>query len=679
MGLFLQRGIFSHAFLPWAVGYIVLFFLVAYRAVFSKERKQGLYFFVLSAIGLNVGIQLTGGLASPLLPLYFFIVALAALYHPTWAYLVTGIIVCIETGNLLLSGHTGRAHVWAIAGFSASLAGIALIITRVTGRIRSEAKVAKDGYEKLISDARAVDPLAGGNHVEALTEKRRQATYVSVARERESAFNAVIDMISSFLPAHTYALYLDDHDDGIFSLRGIRSQSRALASSPAEFTKGNGLIGICAAQNQAQYLPEMVIPSRSLGYYSHDVPVKSLLAVPILQGERVAGVLVLDSLELDAYPQDAQNILNRFTPFFSQIIENIRNSLELDIRARNFAALHDMSSILSSSLEVSDILSKLVTQVSAVVPFDFCAFLLYDEDTREAVLTAIKGYDKKFIGSRFPREQSAILAHMYNQWRDRRSVSIHYDHDLGSRGREIGLFPYRELQQPIKSLFGRPLIAGDKFIGAAFLSSIRANVFTEYHRNFMDTLLNQVSMVVDNSLLHRSIQEMARTDGLTGLFNHRTFMEKLSDEYRRLAREPRSFSILLVDIDHFKKVNDTHGHPVGDLVIKRVAAVMKDVVRGSDFVARYGGEEFAVGMVNTDERGAQQTAERVRKKVEDASVEVDKITKPIKITVSGGIASFPADTKALEELIELSDAALYHAKGHGRNRVSLYREAKKVK
>jgi diguanylate cyclase (GGDEF)-like protein len=220
-------------------------------------------------------------------------------------------------------------------------------------------------------------------------------------------------------------------------------------------------------------------------------------------------------------------------------------------------------------------------------------------------------------------------------------------------------------------------VARDKFIGAAFLSSIRTNTFTEYHRNFMDTLLNQVSMVVDNSVLHRSIRDMARTDGLTGLLNHRTFMEKLSDEYKRLGRDPRPFSILLVDIDFFKKVNDTYGHPIGDVALTRVAGVLRDVVRGSDFVARYGGEEFAVGMVDTDSRGAQQMAERVRHLMEKTTITAGK--NEFQVTLSIGVASFPLDSRKVEEIVGLSDEALYHAKRTGRNRVCLYKDVKDAK
>jgi len=618
---------------------------------------------------------MTGGNGSPFFPLYFLPVSIAAIQHRVWAFPAAGLILAIEALNMLLTAPYDPRQWYAFAGFAASLAGVALITSYITHGIRNEAKEAKDSYEKLLSDAHAVDPLAGGTNVEALTEKSRQATYVSVAREREGAFSALIDMVSGIIPAHTYALFLDDRDDGVFSLRGIRSQSRSASSGTVEFARGNGLIGICAASNQPQYLPYMVIPTKSLGYYSHDVPVKSFLAIPIVQGDRVAGVLAVDSLEHDAFPAETQELLTRFTPFFSQIIEKSRISMELDIRAKNFAALHEMSSVLSNSLEIAEVLEQLTDRIRSVVPSDFCAFLLYDEKTKEAIITSLRGYDRRFIGGRFLLEQSAILTHMLNQWRDRRVYTIHHDPDLGDRGREIGLFPMKELQQPLKSLFGRPLVAHDRFIGAAFLASMRSHAFTDYHRNFMDTLLNQVSLVVDNSMLHRRIRDMARTDGLTGLLNHRTFMEKLAEEYKRLDRDPRPFSILLMDIDKFKAVNDKYGHPVGDVAIKAVAKVMKDTARGSDFVARYGGEEFAVGMVDTDSRGAAQMGERIRKILEKTLV-TRVFDGELRVTVSIGVSSFPGDTKNVADLVTMADNALYQAKRSGRNRVCLRRDMK---
>jgi len=675
LGLFLRPELSSRILIPWLSGFVFLVFTLSYASLFTKERSNGFYYLILGIIGLNFLIQKTGGFGSPLSPLYFLLIAAAAIRHRSWAYLIASLALAIEALNLYLPGKTDRAQWTAFTVFAAALVGTAVIASYAAHRLRTVAKSARESYEKLLSDADAVDPLDGGKSVEALTDRRRQATHVSVAREREGAFSALIDMISGIIPAHTYALFLDDHGDGVFSLRGIRSQSRSVSPGTVEFSKGSGLIGIAAAQNQPQYLPYMVIPPKSLGYYTADVPVKSFLALPVAQNDRVTGVLAVDSLEHDAFPAETQEALIRFIPFFSQIVEKIRISLEMDIRAKNFAALHAMSSILSSSLEITEVLEKLTTEVRSVVPYDFCAYLLYDEQTGEGIISALRGYDSRFLGYRFPLRQSAILTHMQAQWNERGVVNIYHVPDLGDRGKEIGLFPLKELQLPLKSLFGRPLVAHGKFVGAAFLASIRTNTFTEYHRNFLDTLLNQVSMVVDNSMLHQHILDMARTDGLTGLLNHRTFMEKLSEEYRRLDREPRPFSIILMDIDKFKNVNDKYGHPVGDVAIKSVATVLKETARGSDFVARYGGEEFAVGMVGTDSRGAAQVGERIRKILEKTVV-TSVVDGDLRITVSIGVGSFPEDTRNCADLVTIADNALYQAKKSGRNRVCLFRDVK---
>jgi diguanylate cyclase (GGDEF)-like protein len=262
---------------------------------------------------------------------------------------------------------------------------------------------------------------------------------------------------------------------------------------------------------------------------------------------------------------------------------------------------------------------------------------------------------------------------MQKQWLERTAATVHYDPHLGDRGKDISLFPLKDMQKPIQSLYGRPLITQGRFVGAVVLGSIRTNAFSEYHRNFMDTLLNQVSMVVDNSMMHQNIRDLARTDGLTGLLNHRTFMEKLSEEYKRIDREPRPFSILLMDIDKFKNVNDTYGHPVGDLAIKAVAKVLKDTVRNTDFVARYGGEEFTVGMVDTSSKGAEQMAERVRK-IMEKTVATRIGGRDLMITLSIGVSSFPDDTRNTADLVTMADNALYQAKRSGRNRVCLSKD-----
>ena len=229
----------------------------------------------------------------------------------------------------------------------------------------------------------------------------------------------------------------------------------------------------------------------------------------------------------------------------------------------------------------------------------------------------------------------------------------------------------------MRTLYGNLLVVKGELLGVFFLASRKPNAFTEYERTFLlDTLMNQVAVVANNALLHQKIENMARTDGLTGLLNHRTFMEMLNAKYRELDRAERPFSILLMDIDKFKSVNDRYGHPVGDVAIKAVADVLRRTARGTDFVARYGGEEFAVGMVETARRGAEHMAERVRSAMEKTVV--TRVSDgELKCTLSIGVASFPEDTRSTAELLAGADLALYHAKRTGRNRVGLYRDAVK--
>jgi two-component system cell cycle response regulator len=676
LGLFLGPGLSSNLLIPWLTGFAFLLFIISYRALFSHERPLIFEYLMLGIIAVNFVIQITGGAGSPFIGAYFLLAAAAAFQSRRHASYLVAIMIAIEAANLIIAGQISL-HQWlSFGGFAISLAGVVIIIALFTSRVKDHARIARERYQKLLADAHAVDPLASDIKTDALSEESRQATNISTAVEREGAFKGLISMIYEMVPAHTYALFLADREEGLFTLRAIRSQSRDLKPvGVAEIEKGHGLIGISIDKNQPQYLKKTVIPSKRIGYYTQEVPIQSLLAIPITQGERVAGVLVVDSLERDAFSPEDQDLLARFAPFFGQIIEKIRISQELDLRAKNFSALHDMSSILSSSLEISDVLDKLCGQLRSVIPHDFCVFLHYDEKSGNATITALRGYDAKLHGSQFPLEQSVILKLMHTQWKDQNTAMVYYDPALGERSKDIGLFPIKEMQRSMQSLYGRPLIAQNRFIGAFFLGSVRTNAFTEYHRNFMDTLLNQVAMVVDNSMMHQNIRDMARTDGLTGLLNHRTFMEKLSEEYKRIDREARPFSILLMDIDKFKNVNDTYGHPVGDVAIKAVAKVLKDTVRNTDFVARYGGEEFTVGMVDTNGKGAELMAERVRRIMEDTVV--TRIgARNLMITLSIGVASYPEDTKNPLDLVTMADNALYHAKRSGRNKVGLYRNVK---
>jgi len=167
------------------------------------------------------------------------------------------------------------------------------------------------------------------------------------------------------------------------------------------------------------------------------------------------------------------------------------------------------------------------------------------------------------------------------------------------------------------------------------------------------------------------LAQLAVTDGLTGLYNHRHFHERLGLEVERSARTGLPMSLLMIDVDHFKHYNDTNGHPAGDDVLRQVARIMGDGRRANDFCARYGGEEFAIVLVDTDKLTAAQVAERLRERVAQTNFPNGDLQPGGKLSISVGVASLPDDAGDAEALVRAADKALYDAKAAGRNQVVL--------
>jgi diguanylate cyclase (GGDEF)-like protein len=169
------------------------------------------------------------------------------------------------------------------------------------------------------------------------------------------------------------------------------------------------------------------------------------------------------------------------------------------------------------------------------------------------------------------------------------------------------------------------------------------------------------------------LQRLSITDGLTGLYNRRHLMETLENERRRADRSERTFGLLMVDVDHFKKFNDRFGHQAGDEVLLRVSGILRKCTRDIDFAGRYGGEEFCLLLAESTLEGAVEVAERIRAELAEISFEGEKIT------VSIGAAEYPTDGEGVEAVLASADAAMYQAKRRGRNRVSKASRRKKRK
>lgn len=232
--------------------------------------------------------------------------------------------------------------------------------------------------------------------------------------------------------------------------------------------------------------------------------------------------------------------------------------------------------------------------------------------------------------------------------------------------------PHEQVEPPEETAVAVPLARGDRTIGV--LALYGRTVPTPFDEADVATLASfaaQASVAIENVLLHREAQRLSITDGLTGLWNRRYLEMELGKEIDRAQRFGRPFSLLVVDIDRFKRVNDDHGHLVGDEVLIEVSRRLVGSLRASvDLVARFGGEEFVAVLPETPTEGARVVAEKIRAVIGDDPIPVEGIPSPLAITVSVGLASFPRDGGTVETLLHAADLAMYRAKEAGRDRVA---------
>ena len=220
----------------------------------------------------------------------------------------------------------------------------------------------------------------------------------------------------------------------------------------------------------------------------------------------------------------------------------------------------------------------------------------------------------------------------------------------------------------VQSLLCVPLITKGEAIGVINISNKKNNaLFNQKDLDFMSSLANQAAIAIDNAKLY----ELATKDGLTKLYINRHFMTLLDNEVRRCARYKHNMSLIMLDIDDFKQINDNYGHLMGDQILREVANCINTTVRKIDIAARYGGEEFVILLPETTKEGASIIAERLRRNIENIEVQSSG-NAVVKTTVSMGISQFMEDADNAKDLIDFADKALYHSKKTGKNLVSVY-------
>jgi two-component system cell cycle response regulator len=330
----------------------------------------------------------------------------------------------------------------------------------------------------------------------------------------------------------------------------------------------------------------------------------------------------------------------------------------LDHKLYEATVLSEIGRVARSLVHFDETFTSVMNIVARVCDFSLGAMAFADDDDLEIVLM-----ERHHLSPAVVEEMKAKLLGAIND---------HPEVQPFSRT-QIRLFelPQKDSQPPRGTLEGFatfPIVTNNRLAGLLALGGRGVARLPGDNKKFWGQVANQAHIVMENSRLFDRVKNLSIRDGLTDLFNHRHSMELVASECGRVGRYEGGVSVAMMDIDHFKTINDEHGHPAGDLVLKETARVLRGGLRAVDSLGRYGGEEFVAILPHTDRAEALRTAERLRKAIEEHTFRVGR--KPVKLSVSVGVASYPsAGVDSPSALIREADKALYRAKEAGRNRV----------
>jgi diguanylate cyclase (GGDEF)-like protein len=310
----------------------------------------------------------------------------------------------------------------------------------------------------------------------------------------------------------------------------------------------------------------------------------------------------------------------------------------VDREAFNATAIYEFTSILGSTLHYQETLNLMVDTILRIVPYDACCLFLLDDEADELYIEVARGLS----GAGKETRGQSILVKDYE--RDTRFQPLQFGHKFAS-------------------VLSLPLITKGKIIGVLEVLKEEPSAFDNNDLRILTIIANQAAFSIRNANLYSQVMQQAITDPVTGLANHRYFKEVLAKEFQRATRYGRELSLLLLDLDHFKEINDAHGHQIGDRVLTEFSRQLTAMIRDNvDLAARYGGEEFCVILPETGLGEALKIAERIRRRVAEKH-----FADCLKLTVSIGVATFPQHAETSEQLIKAADLACYQAKHRGRN------------
>lgn len=395
---------------------------------------------------------------------------------------------------------------------------------------------------------------------------------------------------------------------------------------------------------------------------------QALVATPLLIGGRLLGAIgIVDSDPERKFTLSDERLLSLFAQQAAIAVENARLYQSAREAAERRAVLHEVSQqIVAASLEPEDIYTAIHKAAAQLMPAEAFVITLLDEANQ--MIEAVYLIDRagRARGERIPANcglSGQVIAS---------GISLCIKDVLEETGSRAGM-PLDSVHfgddEEVRSVLAVPMHLGGKVIGMLSAQSYQPYTYTPEDQYLLEMLAAYAAIALENALLFGEVQRLAITDSITGIFNHRHLFELARREFTRARRFGRPLSMIMLDIDHFKPVNDTYGHPTGDQVLHSLAHFLQGKIREVDILARYGGEEFTIILPETDLAAAYLLAERLRKEVAAQAFATDKAD--IRITISIGVTTLTEETPDLAALVSCVDSAMYDAKHDGRNRVAI--------
>ncbi len=394
---------------------------------------------------------------------------------------------------------------------------------------------------------------------------------------------------------------------------------------------------------------------------------RPLWAIPIRFRDFTLGLLTVVGRPGQQLSAEETSLLAGIGRQVAMALENSTLYAESRRKAREFEALYQLARTMASTFNLQDILSRISQTVTGLLQAQAMSVMLLAQDGR--VLSTAAGFnlfDEALQASEamHPRQGSSPSLVCV---REKRPVAIP---DLAA---DTVYAPWLETarEKGYQSFLAIPLIAQDRALGCMNLFLTERHEFTPDEIQLLSTFASQAAISIENARLFEETRQLAITDELTGLANHRQFYHQLAREVRRAQRYRRPLTLLMLDLDHFKGYNDRFGHLAGDQALRETGEVLRRNAREVDILARYGGEEFAIILPETDLKQAVYQAERIRAAVAAQAFRGKNSSPEGDLTVSIGVATLTPDLRKIEELVHDADQALYRAKAQGRNRIAL--------